>query len=171
MILISIELPTTWNPRSKEKKQENYETMKIFELLWKRCFLYTANNGINDFLTKKKRRLEWKNKLFYPGAWCSRFKRKICSNENKNIYTAVWNLFFLPINYLASYLYNFICLIMKNPSDCWPATLLLLLLYYKYNSKVNVACSKKIEKNFRLLIPKIFHCEYCVNFVRRILKA
>ena len=70
MILISIELPITWNPRIKGKK--NKKTMKIFELLWKRCFLYTANNGINDFLTKKKRRLEWKKKTIL--SWCLMFK-------------------------------------------------------------------------------------------------
>ena len=157
MILISIELPTTWNPRSKEKK-----TMKIFELLWKRCFLYTANNGINDFLTKKKEGLSEKKTIL---SWCVMFKiqkKDMFKWKQKHIYSCV-NLFFLPINYLASYLYNFICLIMKNPLDCWPATLLLLLLYYKYNSKVNVACSKKNKKNFRLLIAKNFHYEYFVN--------
>ena len=143
MILISIELPTTWNPRSKEKK-ETRKTMKIFELLWKRCFLYTANNGINDFFWRKKRRLEWKKKKTIL-SWCVMFnfqKKDMFKWKQKHIYSCV-NLFFLPINYLASYLYNFICLIMKTPSDCCPATLLLLLLYYKYNSKVNVACSKK----------------------------
>ena len=64
MILISIELPTTWNPRSKEKK-ETRKTMKIFELLWKRCFLYTANNGINDFFDEKKEGLSEKKENYF----------------------------------------------------------------------------------------------------------
>ena len=139
MILISIELPPTWNPRSKKKENKNKKTMKIFELLWKRCFLYTANNGINDFLTKKKKAWVKKKTIL---SWCVMFKiqkKDMFKWKQKHIYSCV-NLFFLPINYLASYLYNFICLIKKNPSECWPATLLLLLLYYKYNSKVNVAC-------------------------------
>ena len=152
MILISIELPPTWNPRSKKKENKNKKTMKIFELLWKRCFLYTANNGINDFLTKKKEGLsEKKRKLFYPGAWCSRFKRKICSNENKNIYTAVWILFFLPINYLASYLYNFICLIKKTHQNvdlppccyyyCTISIIQKLMLLVKKKKEKTLGCS------------------------------
>ena len=111
------------------------------------------------FFWRKKRRLEWKKKKTIL-SWCVMFnfqKKDMFKWKQKHIYSCV-NLFFLPINYLASYLYNFICLIKKPHQIVKPATLLLLLLYYKYNSKVNVACSKKIEKNFRLLILKIFHC-------------
>ena len=89
--------------------------MEIFELLWKRCFLYTANNGINDFFWRKKRRLEWKKKKTIL-SWCVMFnfqKKDMFKWKQKHIYICV-NLFFLPINYLASYLYNFICLIKKT---------------------------------------------------------
>jgi len=130
--------------------------MKIFELLWKRCFLYTANNGINDFLTKKKEGLSEKNNYFILVRDVQDSKERYVQMKTKTYIYSCVNLFFLPINYLASYLYNFICLIMKNPSDCWPATLLLLLLYYKYNSKVNVACSKKKKKTLGCSYPKFF---------------
>ena len=89
--------------------------MEIFELLWKRCFLYTANNGINDFFEEKKEGLSEKKKTIL--SWCVMFnfqKKDMFKWKQKHIYSCV-NLFFLPINYLASYLYNFICLIIKNP--------------------------------------------------------
>ena len=139
--------------------------MEIFELLWKRCFLYTANNGINDFLTKKKK--AWVKKKKTILSWCVMFKiqkKDMFKWKQKHIYSCV-NLFFLPINYLASYLYNFICLIKKPirllnlPPCCYYYCTIsiiqkLMLLVQKNRKKNTLGCS--YSKCFTVILWQLF---------------
>ena len=99
-----------------KKKQENYE--KFWTFVKEMLPIYCEQWHKWFFWRKKKEGLSEKKKTIL--SWCVMFKiqkKDMFKWKQKHIYSCV-NLFFLPINYLASYLYNFICLIKKNPSDC-----------------------------------------------------